>query len=150
MRESPMLGTDEGGMVNTVFRVGVGKCVTAVAEVAGIVVVQQVIVTRFTLRFDGMGEGLEVVDNRGDSEKRSRVGAIGVASPAERGCSEGTAAITILGIPIVAAGGQLGFSTSSTVPALGVPAATMTLCGGVAELPLPSLNQIASPWPSMM
>ena len=48
-----MLRTDEGGIVNTVlFGVRVRVRVVAVAEVAGIVVVQQVVVACFAARID--------------------------------------------------------------------------------------------------
>ena len=47
-------GTEDGGMVNDgVVGVGVGVGVVAVAEVSGVVVVQQVVVTCLAVRIDG-------------------------------------------------------------------------------------------------
>ena len=50
--------------MNTVlFGVGIGIGVVAVAEVAGVVVVQQIVVAGFAVRIDGMRQRLKIGHN---------------------------------------------------------------------------------------
>jgi hypothetical protein len=66
---------------------------TAVAIVASIVIVQQVIIPRRAVRLGVAGQRGEVLQDRGDSRLRG-IGAIAV----------GAAALTILSVPIVGSG----------------------------------------------
>ena len=57
-----MLGVDEGGIVNDgVRRVLVGIGIVAVAEIARIVIVQQIVVALFAARIDRMWKRLQIV-----------------------------------------------------------------------------------------
>ena len=66
-----------------VVGVGVGEGVVAVAEVARVVVVQQIVVARFAARIDGGRKRLQVVHDRGDA-RLGRVRAVGVGAAAVR------------------------------------------------------------------
>ena len=75
-----MLGVEDGGIVNGVLDgilVDVG--ILAVAEVARVVIVQQVVVAGFAMRIDA--EGLQIADDRADAGLRG-IGAIAIRSAA--------------------------------------------------------------------
>src|SRR6266702_2912921 len=64
-----------------VLGVGVGIGVGAVAEVAGVVVVEQIIVAGLAVRFDVVGQRTEIAENGGDA-RGVAVGAIAIAAAA--------------------------------------------------------------------
>ena len=77
-----MLGVEDGGMVNGVlagFVVRVG--VVAVAEVARVVVVQQVVVARLAARIDGVAATAGIRD-------RSDAGLVGIGAVAVGAAAE--------------------------------------------------------------
>ena len=78
-----MLRSVDGGMVNGVFctlLVGVG--IRAVTEVAGIVVVQQVVVARLAFGIDFVRQRAQVIQNRKNT-RRVGIGTVAVGSAAD-------------------------------------------------------------------
>ena len=124
-------------MVKTVlFGIGVGVGIVAVAEVSGVVVVQQVIVARLAARIDRPRQRLQIVHDRANAGLRG-VRAVGVGAAAVRRRAETNRRRSrppCTSCWYAVAG--FGFSTSSTTPALAVPVATSDLCGGVAGISL--------------
>ena len=77
-----------------VVRIRVGKRVVAVAEVAGVVVIQQIVVAGFAVGIDRLRQRLEVIHDW-TRRQAEYVRAIGVGAAAIGSGTEGTAAVTI-------------------------------------------------------
>src|SRR5215469_5372075 len=92
---------------------------------------------------------IEVIGDCLDTRLRS-IGACAIAASAGGGRTKRAIAVTILDIPVVRALQLVRIFDLIDDPAFALPAATVMLCGGVNGLPLPSLNQIASPVASIM
>src|SRR6202161_1871133 len=78
-----------------VVRRFVSESIFALTEVAGVVIVQQVVVAHFAVRLNRMRERLEIIHNCGDSRLRG-VCAVAVRAATEGGRAEGTAAVAVL------------------------------------------------------
>src|SRR5579863_1214572 len=110
LRDEFVTDAGNGGRRNRehgVGGVGVQEGVFAAAEVAGVVVVQQVVVTGFAVRIHWLGERREEFHNRGDSGLRG-VGAVGVRAATVRRGAERAAAVAVFGVPVVGAGRGIG------------------------------------------
>src|SRR5271154_2611484 len=118
---------------------GVREGVAAVAKVARIVVVQQVVVARFAARIDRPGKRLEILQNFFHSGLLG-IRTIAVGPAAGNGRTKATAAVAVLGVPVVGAGGRIGvfhFIDDSGIRAARVHRGTFgwlgSLAVGVAE-----------------
>src|SRR5580693_4073137 len=87
--------------------VGIQERVFAATEVAGVVVVQQVVVAGLAARIHWFRERREVFQNRGDAGLRG-VSAIAVRAAAVRRRAERAAAVTIFAVPVIGAGCGVG------------------------------------------
>ena len=154
VREHVVADAGHGGRRNGedgVVGAGVGIGVVAVAEVAGVVVVQQVVVAGFAARRRWAARA-----RRGSSRSAATpgwvvIGAVGVGAAAVGGRAVGAAAVAIFRVPVVGASGRdWGSRLRRRCRRSAFRLRTSTLCGGTCAWPLPSLNQIVSPWPNMM
>ena len=110
-------------------------------------------------RIDRARQRLQVVQDRLDAGLR-RIGAIAVGAAAgdrlgrvgRRIAGVIAVAVAVLGVPVVGAGRRIRIlDLIAPCPASGVAGETPARCSAARPaLPLPSLNQIASPWPNMM
>ena len=113
----------------------VGEGIFALAEVAGIVIVQQVVVAHFAVRIHGVRKRLEIFHDRGDSRLRG-VGAVAVGAAAVGRGTVRAAAVTIFCVPVVGAGRGIGifnFVHHAGVGSCRDPRST--LCGGSLAWP---------------
>ena len=121
-----MLRTEEGGIVNTVLAgLSVRKGIVAVAEIARIVVVEQVVVARLAVRIDRSRQRLEIVHDRSDA-RLVLIRAFGIGPAAVRGRAEGPTAIAVFRVPVIRAAGWIGIFDFVHHPAFALPAATST------------------------
>src|SRR5579872_1210010 len=90
---------------NRVGRAGIQEGILALAEIAGIVIVQEIVVPFFAARIDF--EGLQVIHDGSDSGLTG-IRAVAVRASTVRRRATGAGAVAILGIPIVGAHGGIG------------------------------------------
>src|SRR6202044_2506445 len=90
-----------------VVGVGVGICIVAIAEVSGVVVVQQVVVPRFTIGLNRCLQRLQVGDDRSYARLRC-IRAVGVRSAPVGRCAKGAAAVTVFCVPVVGVSSRIG------------------------------------------
>src|SRR6185437_9140028 len=85
---------------------GVGGSVCAIAEVTGIVIVQQVVVAGFAIRIDFARKRLEEAHDRTDAVLRG-IRAVGIGAAARYRRAESTCAVAIFGVPVISGGGRV-------------------------------------------
>ena len=128
----------------------VGEGIFALAKVAGIVIVQQVVVAHFAVRIHWVRKRLEVFHNRGDSRLRG-VSAVAVRTAAVGRGTERAAAVTIFcRTSYWCRARDWDFRLHPRRRRWKFRDRTVTLCGGILAWPSPSVKKMASPWPSMM
>src|SRR4029077_11732676 len=112
----------------------VGIRASAITVVSGIVIVEQIVVSRIAIRTDGAVERMQIAHHRTNA-RRSCVRAVAVSSATVGGGAIGAAAIAIFGVPIIGASLRIGvfdFVDYSGVGAAGSDQLIVRGCGGVA------------------